>query len=182
MTALTKEYPRYSWQDYQIWEGRWELIEGAPYAMSPMPSIRHQNVSQRIAQQLGNKLQGCKTCQALLPIDWRISDETVVQPDNLVVCGQLDQPYLTFAPRLVFEVLSPSTAHKDQTIKFELYQREGVKYYVIVDPETLVAKVFALTEDGRLIKKLDARQDTFEFEVEQACKIAFDFSQIWPTN
>ena len=181
VAILTRHYPHYTWQDYQHWEGAWELIEGIPYAMSPTPSIKHQVISQRIAQHLGNLLQDCSTCQALLPIDWRISDDTVVQPDNLVVCGEMRDPHLTFAPSLIFEVLSPGTAQKDQTLKFELYQREGVKYYVLVDPETRIAKVFALTDDGRLIKKLDAYQHIFVFTLNETCRFDFDFSLIWPT-
>jgi Uma2 family endonuclease len=181
MVAQSKYYPHYTWDDYQHWEGAWEIIEGIPYAMSPAPTVRHQSISQRIALHLGNQLKNCKTCQALLPIDWRISDDTVVQPDNLVVCGDIGDTYLAFAPSLIFEVLSPSTAQKDQTLKFELYQREGVKYYVMVDPVSQVAKVFALAEDGRYIKKSDARQNRFLFELTDDCQFEFDFSEIWPS-
>lgn len=178
--ALTRSYPYYTWADYQCWEGAWELIEGVAYAMSPAPSILHQSISQRIAQQLGNALENCAHCQALLPIDWRISEDTVVQPDHLVVCGPLDTPYLSVAPQLIFEVLSPSTAHKDRTLKFALYQQEGVKYYVMVDPEAQIAKVFQLTDDGRLIKRLDAHQESYVFTLTEDCQIHFDFAHIWP--
>ncbi|HEO65459.1 MAG TPA: Uma2 family endonuclease, partial [Spirochaetes bacterium] len=37
--------PRYTYEDYVNWEGRWELIDGLPYAMSPLPSINHQQVN-----------------------------------------------------------------------------------------------------------------------------------------
>ena len=86
--------------------------------------------------------------------------------------------YLTQTPGIVFEILSPSTAKKDEGIKFELYQKEGVKYYIIVNPETSVAKVFKLTDDGRLIKKKDAKNDVVSLSIED-CKISFDFSKIW---
>ena len=38
------------------------------------------------------------------------------------------------APDLVIEILSPSTADKDQGVKKDLYERNGVKEYLIVDP------------------------------------------------
>ncbi|MBL7003709.1 MAG: Uma2 family endonuclease [Gammaproteobacteria bacterium] len=182
MTVLKQEYlPHYTSRDYEIWEGSWELIEGVPYAMSPAPTISHQFISQKIAFQLSNLLTNCKNCKALLPVDWKINEETIVQPDNLVVCGEVSGQYLTKAPKVIFEVLSPSTAHKDTGIKFDLYQQEGVAYYIIVNPEESVAKVYKLTEDGRLIKKMDAQNDQYLIEIE-GCELNFDFSQIWDND
>ncbi len=173
-----KDYPNYSVADYEIWNGDWELIEGIPYSMSPAPTIAHQSISQKISGQLFELLKNCKKCQALLPVDWKLADDTVVQPDNLVVCVEVSGQYLTQAPEIVFEILSPSTAKKDEGIKFELYQQEGVKYYIIVNPETSVAKVFRLTDDGRLIKKKDTKNETIRFSLDE-CELDFDFSQIW---
>lgn len=34
--------PNYTYKDYCLWEGRWELIEGIPYAMSLAHTPRHQ--------------------------------------------------------------------------------------------------------------------------------------------
>jgi|AMFO01.1.fsa_nt_gi hypothetical protein len=48
-TLRLEDLPHYTWDDYRLWEGRWELIHGVPYAMTPAPSIWHQQVSQNIA-------------------------------------------------------------------------------------------------------------------------------------
>lgn len=179
MSVQKVEYlPHYTWRNYESWEGSWELLEGVPYSMSPAPSIQHQAVSQKIAFQLSKLLSNCKNCSALLPVDWKINEETVVQPDNMVVCGKVSGQYLTKAPKIIFEILSPSTAKKDTGIKFDLYQQEGVEYYVVVNPEESIAKVYKLTEDGRLVKKKDAQNDSYQFDVEN-CLLNFDFSQIW---
>lgn len=170
--------PNYKWQDYEIWEGKWELINGVPYAMSPAPNIYHQAISANIQGQLHSLLIGCKHCQALLPVDWKINAETIVQPDNIVVCGEISGQYLTKTPSIIFEILSPSTAKKDTGIKFDIYQQEGVKYYIIVNPEDKVAKIYQLTEQGNLIKKLDASDEQFEFTI-QNCSLQFDFAKIW---
>ena len=43
--ALRKQdLPDYSYSDYVKWEGRWELISGIPYAMSPSPIFFHQDI------------------------------------------------------------------------------------------------------------------------------------------
>ncbi|NPA51584.1 MAG: Uma2 family endonuclease, partial [Aquificae bacterium] len=54
---LPKYLPHYTYEDYKNWEGRWELIDGVPYAMSPAPAPKHQIVSNKIATQLEINLQ-----------------------------------------------------------------------------------------------------------------------------
>ncbi|MBK1720209.1 hypothetical protein CKO27_21640 [Thiocystis violacea] len=178
-TPKPEDLPRYTYADYVQWEGRWELIQGIAHAMSPAPGILHQSISQRIASQLERALENCRECQALLPVDWKIDEETTVQPDNLVVCGDIvDIAYLTKAPALIFEVLSKSTARKDRTTKFQLYEQEGVRYYVIVDPDEHIAKIHHLRE-GRYIQLMDASDEVVEFEL-GTCRTRFEFATIWP--
>jgi Uma2 family endonuclease len=179
-----EDLPYYTYEDYKIWDDKWELIYGVAYAMAPMPMIKHQRVSNKIAWQLEDIFSGCKRCQALMPIDWKISEDTIVQPDNSVICHiPLNEAYITKAPAIIFEILSPSTAKKDQTIKFDLYEKEGVKYYIIVDPNDSFAKVFKL-QDGRYIKVCDATDEKVNFEIDECDNKAleFDFSKIWDKN
>jgi len=172
-----EELPHYTYADYISWEGRWELIEGIPYAMTPSPNIRHQRISQAIARLLDEALDDCKRCKAILPVDWKVAENTVVQPDNLVVCYRPSGTFLTKAPSLIFEILSPATAEKDRRTKYAIYEREGVSYYCIVDPEDSTAKIYRL-HDGRYVKQLDATDEWFDFALGE-CLIRFDFSRIW---
>jgi len=172
-----EELPSYTYEDYVQWEGRWELIHGIPYAMSPAPTIQHQTVSHKIAVALAKSLEQCQHCQALLPVDWKVDNSTTVQPDNLVVCEKPEGQYLTKAPALIFEVLSKSTATKDQNTKFRLYEEEGVKHYIIVDPKEQVAKVYQL-QNGKFIKVMDATDESCDFDLGK-CQITFEFSAIW---
>ena len=179
MGVLKKEYfPNYTYSDYKQWEGDWELIYGIPYSMAPAPMIRHQAISNKIAWQLQEALKECTKCQALLPVDWKIDDSTVVQPDNLVIChNPHNVAYIKKAPKIIFEILSKSTATKDINLKYELYEQEGVEYYIIVDPKDDIAKVYRL-QDGRYIKVCDAYEDSVKFNLEE-CSFDFDFSKIW---
>ena len=179
MSAVKKEYlPNYTYDDYVEWEGSWELIYGVPYAMAPAPMIKHQAISNKIAWQLQNVLQKCETCQALLPIDWKIGEDTVVQPDNLVICHTPQQDaYISKAPKIVFEILSKSTATVDKHLKYELYEAEGVGYYIIVDPKENIAKVYKLKE-GKYIKVCDAHEENVDFDLND-CTFTFEFSKIW---
>ncbi len=179
MSAIKKEYlPNYTYDDYKKWEGNWELIYGVPYAMAPAPMVKHQAVSNRIAWQIQELLQECEVCQALLPVDWKIDDSTVVQPDNLIIChAPQNEAYITQAPKVIFEILSKSTAITDKNLKYELYEKEGVSYYIIVDPNESIAKVYEL-KDGRYIKLCDAYEDSVDFDLNE-CIFTFDFAKIW---
>jgi hypothetical protein len=37
--------PHYTVEDWKEWEGQWELIRGSVWAMTPMPSPKHQRIS-----------------------------------------------------------------------------------------------------------------------------------------
>lgn len=169
--------PHYTYEDYSIWEGKWELIDGVAYAMAPAPMIEHQSISSKIAYTLEGALAGCDKCRALLPVDWKIDESTIVQPDNLVICYPAQGAYITKAPSVIFEILSKSTASKDIGLKFRLYEREGVKYYIIVDPIEKLAKVYEL-RDGKYIKMVDATTETTTFTLFE-CSFDFDFSKIF---
>lgn len=172
------ELPHYCYADYKRWEGDWELIEGIPYAMTPSPTLKHQRISQKIAYQLEQGLNDCPHCQALLALDWIISDDTVVQPDNLVICHRQEGDFLTRAPALIFEILSPLTSKKDRVTKFRIYEREGVRYYCIVDPDNHVVKIYRL-EQGSYVKQADASRESHELDLGE-CSIDFDFAKIRP--
>lgn len=182
MGALKLEdLPHYTYDDYKNWEGNeWELIYGQAYCMSPAPMIKHQSVSANIAWELKNSFEECKKCKSLLPIDWKIAEDTVVQPDNSVICHEpTNEAYITKAPKIIFEILSKSTAKKDKGLKFNLYEEEGVSYYIIVDTHETIAKVYELKE-GKYIKMCDASDEVVNFEIENCnITIEFDFAKIW---
>ncbi len=178
--ALKKDYlPHYTYADYLHWEGRWELIDGVPYAMSPLPSIRHQEINMNILSQFRDLLKNCSKCKTLMPVDWKINETTIVQPDVSVICkAAVKKNYLDFAPSVIFEILSPSTTLKDRTLKYELYESQKVKYYVVVDIKRENAQVFELKKN-RYQKAMETHDGSFSFVLNKDCKPQFNFSEIW---
>ena len=145
------EYERYTYADYCSWEDdiRRELIDGVPYAMSA-PSRRHQEALMQLGSLIRNFLVG-KPCKVLAaPFDVRLNadtrDDTVVQPDILVVCDEskLDEKSCFGAPDLAIEILSPSTAMRDKVLKYRWYLSAGVREYWIVDPDDKTVVVHML--------------------------------------
>ncbi|MDR2182743.1 MAG: Uma2 family endonuclease, partial [Clostridiales bacterium] len=121
---LRQEKGHFTYEDYYAWdnEPRCELIDGEIYFMAA-PRPIHQIISGGLYRKFSEHLDG-KKCKVFLPIDVRLNadkgDDTVVQPDLLVVCDRdkLDDKGCKGAPDLVIEILSPSTASYDMMTKF----------------------------------------------------------------
>jgi len=74
----------------------------------------------------------------------------VVQPDILVVFdpAKITPSHIEGAPDVVVEILSPHTSAKDLREKKALYERAGVREYVVVDPLEHYAIRFLNGTDG----------------------------------
>ncbi|MBC8386282.1 MAG: Uma2 family endonuclease [Gammaproteobacteria bacterium] len=175
-TPQLEDLPHYTWNEYQLWEGHWELINGLPYAMSPAPNLRHQEISQQISYQLVDTLKKCPHFKSFLPVDWKIADDTIVQPDNSIVCGSVEGQCLTKAPMMIFEILSASTAKKDKTTKYKLYESNHVKYYCIVDPVDEKTYIFQLI--NKKYQELTRNDAVVTLDLGE-CEISFNFNTIW---
>jgi len=167
----------YSYDDYSKWKGDWELIKGIPLALSPTPSITHQTIIFEIVFELKNSSKESKKCLILGGSDWKISNDTVVKPDVVLTCNETNDTYMTKAPEIIVEVISKSTAKRDEQTKFKLYEEEGVKYYIIVYPNDLKAKVYKL-ENGHYLKVADFLTESYTFE-ESTCKASVDFGAVF---
>jgi Uma2 family endonuclease len=157
---LPQDNKKYTYTEYLTWpeDERWEIINGEPY-MQAAPSWQHQAISRELMMQFGEYLRN-KICQIFAaPFDLRLpaADEkdeditNVYQPDLLVVCdkNKLKGTGYCGVPSLVIEILSPSTARIDRLLKFNMYEKAGVKEYWIVEPDTKLISVFILLDNNR---------------------------------
>jgi len=142
MSLPQLKHPGYTIEDWKTWEGRWELINGVPYDMTPAPSLAHQEVSMALSGRIFALLEEAKAgrggqCRVFAAPTDVFLDGGVVQPDILVVCdpAKLSARGVEGAPDLVVEILSPRTASKDMVRKRWTYEAAGVPEYLIVDPE-----------------------------------------------
>jgi Uma2 family endonuclease len=153
-----EENQRYTYADYKAWElkpgERFELIHGIAYAMSA-PNFSHQRILMTLAGEFSPPLKG-KTCEVIpAPFDVRLfyeedeSDDTVVQPDLVVICDpeKLGEEGCRGAPDLVAEILSPSNTAIEMERKLNLYKEAQVREYWIVDPKNKHISFYRL-QDG----------------------------------
>jgi Uma2 family endonuclease len=157
--ALSEENGNFTYKDYLDWEGpeRYQLINGEVFSMAS-PTVEHQAILMELSTQFNIWLRG-KPCRVFAaPLDVRLfpeednSDDTVVQPDLLVVCdktklskGSVDGP-----PDIVIEIVSPSTTKKELFLKFEAYLNAGVREYWVIEPEQKKTQVH-IYENGHFL-------------------------------
>jgi Uma2 family endonuclease len=157
---------------------RHEIIDGDHY-VNPAPSTYHQTVSRRLQHQLYTQIE--LTCRGVVynaPVDVQLTDHDIVQPDLVVVLTarmQMITPTkIKGVPDLIVEILSPSTASNDATLKKQLYERVGVAEYWIVDPDNHTVEQLALT-DGRYAR----RPDTGSIPLSIVEGVAVRLADVW---
>lgn len=137
-----------------------ELIDGE-VIVSPTPVTKHQRIVGRIFVLLDHLITaGSLYGEAVVsPMDVWL-DDNCVQPDVFWVSGAEskcklgEDGYWYGAPDLVVEVLSPSTAHKDRRVKFDMYEKHGVREYWLIDPDGQYMEIFV--REGEKLARMGA--------------------------
>jgi Uma2 family endonuclease len=136
----------FAWQERQ--ECLYELVDGIPVLPLKMmtgASQAHDRAAVNIIVSLGNQLRGgpCRPTTDDLAV--RIPAGNIRRPDVTVECGQAGRRELAVRdPRVVIEVLSPSTVSFDRFKKVLEYQTiPTLTHILLVDTE--VPRVDALT-------------------------------------
>jgi Uma2 family endonuclease len=169
----------YTYADVLQWDEdfRAELVDGAVYLMAP-PLRKHQGAVAQLFFQIQRFLLG-KPCKAYpAPFAVRLfprrdnSDDTVLEPDLVVVCdpAKLDDRGCNGPPDFVAEVLSPAAARYDRILKFRKYQEAGVREYWIVDPDMKTVQACVL-ENGRYVVAMYEETDTAPVAALPGCEI-----------
>ena len=135
-----------------------ELIDGKIYMMAGA-SAQHQDIVGNLFFILKNYTKTDKKClPRIAPFDLKLHNNghiNVVQPDLMLFC-QDD------IPCAIFEVLSPSTAYKDATVKKDLYEANSVKEYFLVNPEYKIIEKFILKNQKYFYDKAYGLEESME--------------------
>ncbi len=152
MNVLTQ--PVLTLGDFLAWEneqtGKHEFHRGEVFAMVGAKRI-HGRVVNNLVREVGLFLKATP-CQVFHEgMKLQVGDDTVLYPDLFVTCDKADLATdLVFrAPKLVIEVLSPSTQGYDRSQKFALYrQLVSLQEYILIDPDTRRVEGFRRGADG----------------------------------
>jgi Uma2 family endonuclease len=149
MLAAEKK-KRYTIDDYLL------LEEGAPFqliendlVMSPSPIPLHQFISGRLFVTISLFLDQTKNKGVAMyaPMDVYFDDGNTFQPDLLFIAENrkdIIENRVNGAPDMVIEILSPSNAYYDLRQKKDIYEKYGVKEYIIIDPIEESAELYVI--------------------------------------
>jgi Uma2 family endonuclease len=182
--ALLDENHLFTYADYKSWElkagERYELIYGIAYAMAGANTY-HQSISMEISKQIAIYLDG-KPCKVFVaPYDVRLfyqedeSDDTVVQPDVMVICdkNKLGKEGCHGAPDFVVEILSPSNTAIEMGRKFDLYLKAGVREYWVIEPENKRVRAYTF-KDNQIFTRDYTSNDTAPADVISGLNIVLE--------
>jgi len=128
---------------------RYEVLEG-DLVVSPSPSWRHQRIVTKVFEVLLGAERAGHGKVVTAPMDVVMDEHDVTEPDLLFIVTQrtgiATETHVAGAPDLVVEILSESTRKRDVTTKRRIYERHGVPFYWIVDPEEEAVRIFELRE------------------------------------
>jgi len=156
MATMARSTPaiKFTYEDYRNTpeDKRYELLDG-DLVMTPAPGTAHQRVLRRLIILLGLSVERTGVGEVFVaPFDVVLSDTDVVQPDLLFISNErshiITEENVQGAPDLVVEILSPSTAERDQTFKRSLYAKHGVKEYWLVDTDAKTVTVLFHDDHG----------------------------------
>lgn len=145
----------YTSEDYwNLPEGeRAELIDGQFYMMAP-PSRIHQKLISNFTQIIGSYIRSqkgnCEVYPAPFAVNLDADDKNWVEPDISVICdpSKLTDRGCSGAPDLIIEIVSPSSRTMDYMKKLLLYQKNKVREYWIVNPDTKAVTVYGFEKDS----------------------------------
>ncbi len=175
---INEYLPNYTLKDYKKWEGKWEMINGVPFLWEYKLPMEHQRTLHNILMNLPSEFDNKKGQHTTFQFDWVVNSNTVVCPDIVYVNKEITtDDFFSTTPIMIMEVISPNSEEKDRGLKFKLYEYEGVKYYIIVDPYKCSVEIYELrNREYALAKKTSDSEFIFDLEKQNAI---VDFSLSW---
>ena len=121
---------------------RHEYVAGQAYAMAGA-SARHNRIAGNIFARLNEHLDGAECEPFISDMKVRVAPDLVYYPDVVVTCDPPGgDPYVRTEPRLVVEVLSPSTERADRHEKLTAYKNcPSVREYVLVSQDRMLVEL-----------------------------------------
>ena len=141
--------PRHDINHYELLDGR--------IVMTPPAGWTHARLDNRLARLIGEHVDHLNLGIVLGSSGgYDLPSGDTVEPDASFVSSERlrsnppsrPDEFLRVVPNLVVEILSPATAKRDRTEKKEIYERNAVDEYWIVDPRTKTVTVFHLGAGG----------------------------------
>ena len=150
---------------------RHEFIAGRVIKMAG-ESLSHSRICVNLISEFASQLRR-KQCEALSPnMKVRTSTKSLfAYPDLTIVCGEPKfhdvKKDVLINPKVIFEVLSPSTERYDRGDKFQYYKNEtpSLADYVLVSQDQILVEQFTKQANGTWIyRSFEKLEDSLQIE------------------
>ena len=139
---------------YEYSEGEIFLMVGASPEHNTIVSnilVLLSNYFKSIGQKLNFENLDCRVLTSTQKV--AVQDKNYFYPDILIVCGKIESPdndsNIILNPKVLVEVLSPSTEIYDRTIKLFKYQQiPALKEYLIVHQSQQIVELYSRDSEG----------------------------------
>lgn len=148
-----------------------EYINGE-IIMAPTPTVAHQSILREIFRPLDEFVSQKSLGRIFFsPLDVILPSGEVVQPDIFFLTNEesekaRSEKRVYGAPSFIIEILSPGSVKHDAITKRNLYEKNNVREYWIIDPETKTVSQLVLREGHYALTEL-AEADIIRAEVLQ---------------
>ena len=158
-------------EEYLEWEAKQELrhefIDGEILAMTG-GSIPHNDIALNLYTALRPHLRqrGCRVNVSDVKVQ-ASKNSRYFYPDLVITCTpeDLTSREVIQHPKVIIEVLSPSTSNYDRTKKFKYYRQiPSLKEYVLVDSEEIAVEVYRRGEGKMWLYYAYTEGDTIALE------------------
>ena len=155
-----------------------ELIGGRFFSLEEAYNSSHQKVAFRIKKELQKNLTNDNFQAIMYPFFLKITDTDVVKPDVMLTSEVNADDHYSKVPEIVVEVLSVSTAFKDNEVKLKLYESEKVLYCMIIDPKIGDIKIYKYENGSYNLVSTPQKRASFEFLLSNG-KTFIDFNNVY---
>ncbi len=154
---LAIEYDYMSYEDFLNFSqsgiyNKMEYYNGDIVCMSPTHPV-HNKIQNELYFHLRSAIDrnNCEVYTSDVAVKFELVDEKYqFEPDVMVVCDDnFDKSVYVGIPKLVIEVLSKATQHRDLGIKLDVYEKFGVQEYWIVDINNKEIKIYSHNVNGK---------------------------------
>ena len=149
---------------HKKFDGKAEYDNGYIF-LSSNTSIRHNEIKSNILANLTLFLRGSnyKAYDEQIEVIFKNDQETYkYKPDVFIMCKDATRngESFTSSPKIIFEVISKSTASHDYITKLAVYQKFGVLEYNLVEQNGHIIQ-YALEDGAYFIKDTFKGEDTY---------------------
>jgi Uma2 family endonuclease len=147
---------------------RYEILDGDLYEM-PSPTTQHQVVIGRLFIALTAFVtQHQFGTVYIAPLDVVFEDETVLQPDLIIVSTEkssiVTPQHIAGVPDLVIELANNQSYNRDSKRKKNIYQRFAVQSYWVIDLEEKEAELYILNAGKYDLSRIVTKSETLTWQ------------------